>query len=142
MMNLETYLSDKYNGLSSLNNLFTDVITNDEFETFLKLYILLYADDTIVMAESSEDLQEALNAVGNYCELWKLRINVNKTKIIRFAKGKRSTNPNNQFDFRLNGEKVEVVDDYVYLGTTVSYNGKYKKAIKKPVTQAKRALLV
>ena len=135
----ETYLSDKYNGLSSLNNLFADVTLNEEFETFLKLYILLYADDTIVMAENPKDLQEALNAVGSYCEIWNLKINVNKTKIIRFAK-RRSRNPNNQYDFRLNGEKVELVDDYVYLGTTVSYNGKYKKAIEKQVTQAKRAL--
>ena len=68
-MNLETYLCDKYNGLSSLNNLFTNVTLMDEFETFLKLYILLYADDTIVMTENSRDLQEHLNAVSNYCEL-------------------------------------------------------------------------
>ena len=40
----------------------------------------------------------------------------------------------------MNGEKVEVVDDYVYLGTTVSYNGKYSKAIEKQFTQAKRAI--
>ena len=91
------------------------------------------------MAENPKDLQEALNAVSSYCELWKLKINVNKTKIIRFAK-RKSSNPNNQYDFWLNGEKVELVDDYVYLGTTVSYNGKYKKAIEKQVTQAKRAL--
>merc|ERR1712055_547569 len=78
----ETYLSDKYNGLSSLNNLFTGVTINDEFETFLKLYILLYADDTIVMGNNPKDLKETLNAVSNYCELWKLRINVNKFKII------------------------------------------------------------
>merc|ERR1712055_732350 len=94
----ETYLSDKYNGLSSLNNLFTSVTLNDEFETFLKLYILLYTDDTIVMAENPRDLQEALNAVSYYCELWKLKINVNKTKIIRFEK-RKSLNPNNQHDF-------------------------------------------
>ena len=91
------------------------------------------------MAENPRDLQEALNAVSNYCELWKLKINVNKTKVIRFEK-RRSPNPNNQYDFWLNGEKLEIVDDYIYLGTTVSFNGKYKKAIEKQVTQAKRAL--
>ena len=136
----EAYLSDKYNGLSSLNNLFTEVNQNDELEAFLKLYILLYADDTIVMAETPNDLQVALNAVSNYCELWKLKINVNKTKIIRFAKRKSPVNQNNQYNFLLNGEKVDVVDHYVYLGTTISYNGKYKEAIKKQVLQAQRAL--
>ena len=133
----EAYLSPKYDGLISLNNLHQDATANDEFETFLKLYILLYADDTIVMAEDEIELQKGLDAVRDYCKLWNLKINVNKTKIIRFSKRKT---PNNQYEFLLNGEKVEVVDDYVYLGTTVSYNGKYSNAIEKQVTQAKRAL--
>ena len=133
----EAYLSPKYDGLISLNNLHQDATANDEFETFLKLYILLYADDTIVMAEDEIELQKGLDAVRDYCKLWNLKINVNKTKIIRSSKRKT---PNNQYEFLLNGEKVEVVDDYVYLGTTVSYIGKYSKAIEKQVTQAKRAL--
>ena len=72
----EEYLSVKYNGLSRLNNLYTEVIQDDEFVAFLKLYILLYADDTIIMAETQNDLQVALNAVANYCELWKLKISI------------------------------------------------------------------
>ena len=84
----------------------------------------------------------ALNAVGNYCEQWKLQVNVNKTKIIKFSKRKSKKFPNDQYDFRLNGERVEVVDNYVYLGTTISYNGKYKEAIQKQVLQAQRALFV
>ena len=134
------YLSDKYNGLSSLNDLFTEVNQDDEFEAFLKLYILLYADDTIIMAESPIDLQEALNAVANYCELWNLKININKTKIIRFAKRRSPNNQTNPFNFLLNGEKVDIVDHYVYLGTTISYNGRYKEAMLKQVLQAHRAL--
>ena len=138
----EKHLSDSrsYNGLNSLNNLFSDATLDDDLEIFLKLYILLYADDTIVMAESEGELQEALNEVSEYCDKWKLRINVSKTKIIRFTKRKNPRNPTNAYNFRIKEEKVEVVDDYVYLGTTVTYNGKYKKAIEKQVTQAKRAL--
>ena len=138
----EKHLSDcrSYNGLNSLNTLFTDATLDDDLEIFLKLYILLYADDTIVMAESESELQEALNEVSEYCDKWKLRINVSKTKIIRFTKRKNPRNPTNAYNFRIKEEKVEVVDDYVYLGTTVTYNGKYKKAIEKQVTQAKRAL--
>ena len=120
----EEYLSVKYNGLSRLNNLYTEIIQDDEFVAFLKLYILLYADDTIIMAETQNELQVALNAVANYCELWKLKINVNKTKIIKFAKRKPPINQRNQYNFMLNNEKVDVVDHYVYLGTTISYNGR------------------
>ena len=35
---------------------------------------------------------------------------------------------------------MEVVDDYVYLGTTINYNGVFKKAKNKQVKQASRAL--
>ena len=52
----ENELNTKYQGLSRLNNLFSQVFQNDEIETFLKLYILLYADDIIVMADSAEEL--------------------------------------------------------------------------------------
>ena len=110
---------------------------NDEILIYLKLYVLLYADDTIVLAESPFELQLALNAVYNYCEKWKLKINVDKTKIIRFSKRK---SPNYHYDFWLNNEKVEIVDNYIYLGTTFSYNGKFNNAIKKQITQAQRAL--
>ena len=134
----EKELIPKYKGLSCLNNLFTQVFQDDELETFLKLYILLYADDTIVMADSAKELQLALDAVGSYCTQWKLKINVNKTKIIKFAK-RKTPNPH---IFKLNGENVEVVDDYVYLGTTISSNGRYAKAIDKQVLQAQRALFV
>ena len=85
----EAFLSDfseDYNGLKTLNNLFTNATQNAEFEAMLKLYILLYADDTIIMAETKEELQVALHAEGEYCRIWKLQVNVSKTKIIKFKK--------------------------------------------------------
>ena len=133
----EKFLSEKYKGLDTLNNLFRNVSTNDEILTFLKLYVLLYADDTIIMAENPTDLQLALNALSDYCNTWKLKINLDKTKIVRFSKGKlQGPAP----EFRLNDGIVEVVDSYVYLGTTISYNGKFSEAIEKQCNQAHRAL--
>ena len=67
------------------------------------------------MAESEIKLQEALNKVSDYCDKWKLKINVSKTKIIRFTKRKCPRNPANVYNFQIKEEKVEVVDDYVYL---------------------------
>ena len=62
-------LSKNYQGLHTLAGDF-----QNELELFMKLYILLYADDTIIMAESHDDLQAALMAymiivkLGHY--LW------------------------------------------------------------------------
>ena len=49
-----------------------------EAEIFLKLYILLYADDTVIFSDNAHDLQNALE-FDEYCNRWKLTINVSKT---------------------------------------------------------------
>ena len=46
------------------------------------------SDDTIVMAESADELQAALSAVHQYCETWKLSVNTSKTKVVIFSRGK------------------------------------------------------
>ena len=35
---------------------------------FLKLFVVLYADDTVILAETADDLQNALNIYALYCE--------------------------------------------------------------------------
>ena len=133
----EHSISEKYNGLNTLNDLYQNVATNDEILTLLKLYVLLYADDTIIMAESPNELQLALNALNDYCQAWKLKINIEKTKIIRFSKTKPQTPTQ---DFWLNGDKVELVESYIYLGTTISFNGKFTDAMEKQINQAHTVL--
>ena len=72
-------LSQKFSGLTKLN----DVLI-EEFEVFVKLYTLLYADDSVILAESAEEMQRALCALHDYCIKWDLKINVGKTKIVIF----------------------------------------------------------
>ena len=40
----------------------------------------------------------------------------------------------------LNGESLETVDDYVYLGITFNYNGTFKKAVKRLYDKASRSM--
>ena len=46
-----------------------------EIANFLKNTVLLYADDTIVLADSAKGWQKALNYLNQYCEEWKLTVN-------------------------------------------------------------------
>ena len=78
---------------------------------YLKLFLLYYADDTSILAESTDDLQAALNIFEEYCSEWKLSIIVSKTKIVVFSKRKY----NNKKEFLLHNEEVEVKDSYTYL---------------------------
>ena len=78
------------------------------------------------MAENESDLQLALNSMQQYCNDWKLVVNVKKTKVVIFSKGKVEKHIN----FMYNGERVEVVDNYTYLGITLNFNSNYNLTIK------------
>ena len=60
----KTFLSEieNYNGLSKISESITK-----ELNIFLMIFCLLYADDTIVLAESAAQLQKALDGLNNYC---------------------------------------------------------------------------
>ena len=47
----------------------------------LKLYILLYGDGTVLLAESPKYFQTSINLMEEFCHLWKLKLNVSKSKV-------------------------------------------------------------
>lgn len=51
----------------------------DELMLILKLCLLFYADDTVIMTETADDLQKALDEFHVYCSQCKLNVNVEKT---------------------------------------------------------------
>ena len=58
--------------------LYTD--SHDEVTGMLNLFVLMYADDTVIMAENEHDLQRNLNLLNDYCNCNKLKVNISKTK--------------------------------------------------------------
>ena len=49
------FLQDKYNGLNLLSEIQNQNNLPNEMENYIKLLVLMYADDTILLAESGED---------------------------------------------------------------------------------------
>ena len=80
-------------------------------------------------------LQTALNLYSEYCTIWNFRINVNKTKIVVFAKGR----PGN-FSFTLNNDNLEIVGEYKYLGILFSKGGSFYSTKKHLASQAEKAM--
>jgi hypothetical protein len=74
----------------------------------MKLFLLLYADDTVIFAESQQELQQILKLFEHYCNIWKLKVNIWKTKIVVFSKKKSNQN----FSYEMFGEKLSQQDDY------------------------------
>ena len=81
-------LSTRYQGLGELCSITNDLLSDDTIDVYLRLFVLLYADDIVVLAENKEQLQVAIGAMKDFCELNSLQINVNNTKIVVFSKGK------------------------------------------------------
>ena len=84
----------------------------------------------------AEDLQSALNAAFDYCQIWHLTVNTSKTKVIIFSTGKVRSHP----DFLFGQYKLYVTNNYTYLGNSVNYNELFNKVIDKQVNQARRAM--
>ena len=52
--------------------------------------VIMFADDLVLLAETSEGLQQSLSALYHYCHSWQLKINADKSKVMIFSKTSRT----------------------------------------------------
>ena len=83
---------------------------------------LKYADDTTLMAESEEELKSLLMKVKEEGEKVGLKLNIQKTKIM--ASGPISS-------WEIDGETVETVSDFIFLGSKITTDGDCSREIKR-----------
>ena len=53
----------------------------------IHLFILMYADDMVLLSETIDGLQQMLNTLSSYTKDWNLEVNIDKTKIVIFRNG-------------------------------------------------------
>ena len=110
---LDTFFSkQKGDTLHYIDKLYNDC--NNNVSRMLNLFVLLYADDTVIMAENECGMQRNLNLLNEYCNCNGLRVNISKTKMMVFARSK--TRLRNLPTFKFGNLDLDLVDDYVYLG--------------------------
>ena len=83
---------------------------------------LRYADDTTLMAESEEELKSLLMKVKVESEKVGLKLNIQKTKIM--ASGPITS-------WQIDGETVETVADFIFLGSKITTDGDCSHEIKR-----------
>ena len=81
-----------------------------------------YADDTTFMAESEEELKSLLKKVKEESEKVGLNLNIQKTKI---------TASSPITSWQMDGETVETVSDFIFLGSKITADGYYSHEIKR-----------
>ena len=57
---------------------------------------LLHTDDIVVLAPDEDKLEKLINVVEQWCNRWKMTLNLSKTKIVHFRK-KRGNKPRSSY---------------------------------------------
>ena len=83
---------------------------------------LRYADDTTLMAENEDELKSLLMKVKEESEKVGLKLNIEKTKIM-------ATGPITSWE--IDGERVETVSDFIFLGSKITADGDCSHEIKR-----------
>ena len=89
---------------------------------------LRIADDTILMAESEEELKSLLMTVKEESEKVGLKLNIQETKIM--ASGPITS-------WQIDGETVETVSDFIFGGSKITVDGDCSHEIKRHCLEGK-----
>ena len=92
---------------------------------------LRYANDTTLMAESEEELKSLLMKVKEESEKAGLKLNIQKTKIMA-----SSPITSQQID----GETVETVSDFIFLGSKITADGDCSHEIKRRLLLGRKVM--
>ena len=87
-----------------------------------------YADDTTLVAESKQELESLLMRVKEESERVGLKLNIMKTKIM-------ASSP-----ITSEGEKVEVVTDFLFLGSKITEHGDCSHEIRRRLLLGRKAM--
>ena len=92
---------------------------------------LRYADDTTLMAESEEQLKSLLLKVKKESEKVGLKLNIQTTKIM-------ASDP--VMSWQIDGETVETVSDFIFLGSKITVDGDCSHEIKRCLVLGRKVM--
>ena len=93
---------------------------------------LRYAHDTIIMAESEEELESLLMKVKEEIEKAGLKLSIQKTKIM--ASGLTTS-------WQIDGETLEIVTDFISLGSKITADSQCRPEIKRHLLLGRKAMI-
>ena len=82
-----------------------------------KICIMVYADDIVILTESSTELQVLLNALYDWCGQNNMTVNIAKSNVVHFRQRSISRT---ETEFAFGNDTIELTDRYTYLGIVLS----------------------
>lgn len=104
----------------------------------LKINILLYADDIVLIAEDRNVLQSMINKLRRYCDMWNLEINMEKSEIMIMKQGGGRVSRTERWKY--GNVDIRIVKKYKYLGIELTPSLNFEQHFKNKVTTVKFAI--
>nr|VZI50888.1 unnamed protein product [Spirometra erinaceieuropaei] len=100
---------------------------------------ILFADDCALNTTSEEEMQRSMDLFSAACENFGLVINTQKTVVMHQPPPHSVTAPNAPPQIRVNGTQLQVVENFPYLGSTLSHNTKIGDEVANKISKASQA---
>jgi MarR-like DNA-binding transcriptional regulator SgrR of sgrS sRNA len=86
--------------------------------TTVKISECAFADHLVVFGSTEKELQENLNIWNKVLKQQQMKINIAKTKIMVITKDEKNV------DIEIEDTKIELINEFKYLGATINNTGK------------------
>ena len=97
-----------------------------------------FSDDIVILSETAKDLEEQLNGMDSTMKGgYKMNINKSKTKVMECSLRKSG----DAEGIRLGNEAIKVVDEFCYLGSKITSDGRSSEDIKCRMAMGRKAFL-
>ncbi|KAG1656182.1 Transmembrane and TPR repeat-containing protein 4 [Nymphon striatum] len=96
-----------------------------------------FADDTTLLAKDENTLNDTLQKIKNESLKYGLSMNNTKTKTMVISKKKKEEKP--KINITIDGNKIEQVRQYTYLGQLLDEDADHEKEIKRRIEISRRA---
>ena len=98
-----------------------------------------FADDQAMVAQSENDLQKLMDVLSKTGKRYDMKINVMKTKVMRVCRNGSDQEGGNVLKIMIDGEVIEQVKHFRYLGSLISEDGTCEAEIQGRIAMAKDA---
>ena len=97
---------------------------------------LRFADDQAMLAGTQEGLQQMMEHLERTSKEYGMKINSKKTKVMKISRKKKTT-----VRIIINGERIEQVEEFCYLGSVVTTDAKCHSEIRRRIAMGKEAFM-
>ena len=123
-------LNDLESFMNSSNSACFDLEhVTDSLYMYLRIFILLYADDTVIFGVNAADFQKILDVFYEYAKMWQM----DKTNILIFG-----TRNDDRFHFQMGENEIHICKEFKYLGVAFAKSRIFVKPRSITTTKPKK----